>query len=105
MTTIEEAAPPSRRRNDRAYGDGAVFQTSSGRWRGSVEWGIDPRTGKRLRKWASGKTKTAVEQKLRRLRDERAGGEPATPRNRRRSELTVAAWLERWLPTMRDELR
>lgn len=91
------------KKSTRAYGDGTVFKTKDGRWRATVEFGIG-RDGRRVRRYASGTTKTEVERKVQALRDERAGGKPVASRNRRRTELTLEQWLDRWLDSVRDDL-
>jgi integrase len=76
------------------YGDGAVYQTADGTWRGCVELGRDPASGKRLRKYVSGRTKGEANRKIRELRDQVRGGEVTA---RTRQQLTVAEWLDQWL--------
>lgn len=76
------------------YGDGAVYQMQDGTWRGCVELGRDPASGKRLRKYVRGRTKGEANRKIRELRDQVRGGE-VTVQSRR--QLTVAEWLDQWL--------
>lgn len=76
------------------YGDGAVYQTAEGLWRGSVDLGRDPTTGKRVRRYVRGRTKGEVNRKIQDLRDKHRAGE-ITVHTRR--TLTVAEWLDQWL--------
>jgi integrase len=76
------------------YGDGAVYQTAEGLWRGSVDLGRDPTTGKRVRRYVRGRTKGEVNRKIQDLRAKHRAGE-ITVHTRR--SLTVAEWLDQWL--------
>ena len=76
------------------YGDGAVYKMEDGTWRGCVELGRDPVSGRRLRKYVRGRTKGEATKRIRELRDEVRGG-AITAQSRR--HLTVAEWLAQWL--------
>ena len=76
------------------YGDGAVYQTEDGAWRGTVDLGRDPTTGRRIRKYVRGKSKGEVNRKIAALRDKHRAGE-ITVQSRR--SLTLAEWLDQWL--------
>jgi integrase len=67
---------------------------ADGTWRGCVELGRDPVSGKRLRKYVRGRTKGEANRKIRELRDQVRGGEVTA---RTRQQLTVAEWLDQWL--------
>ncbi len=75
-------------------GDGAVYQLADGTWRGAVELGRDPSTGRRTRKYVSGRTKGEANRKIRALRDQVSGGE-VTLQTRR--DITLGEWLDQWL--------
>jgi len=76
----------------RGQGEDSVYRDGD-RWRGAISLGWGP-DGKRRRKKVSGKTRTEVVAKLRRLRTQFDAGLPM-PDDR----LTVAGYLERWLVT------
>src|SRR5665647_3707674 len=76
------------------YGDGAVYQTDDGAWRGTVDLGRDPTTGRRIRKYVRGKTRGEAIKKIAALRDKHRAGE-LTVQSRR--SLTLAEWLDQWL--------
>ena len=75
----------------RSKGDGSIYQLPDGRWRGSVEAGW--RDGKRLRRTATGKTRTAVAVKLAAIRRELDAGLVA-------DDPTVEEWLTYWRDTI-----
>ncbi len=75
-------------------GDGAVYQLADGTWRGAVDLGRDPATGKRVRKYVSGRTKGEANRKVRALRDQVHGGD-VTVQSRR--DLPLGEWLGQWL--------
>lgn len=64
------------------------------RWAGSVELPRDPVTGKRKRKWASGKTKREVEDKLTEIAHSLLTGTYTDG-----SSITVKEYLQNWLHT------
>lgn len=76
------------------YGDGAVYQTDDGGWRGSVDLGRDATTGRRVRKYVRGKTKAEAVRKIAELRDRHRAGDLTAAKRR---SLTLAEWLEQWL--------
>jgi integrase len=76
------------------YGDGAVYKTSDGSWRGSVDLGRNPETGRRVRRYVRGRTKGEVNRKTQEIRDKFRGGE-INAQSRR--SLTVSEWLDQWL--------
>ncbi|HEY5515840.1 MAG TPA: site-specific integrase, partial [Pengzhenrongella sp.] len=76
------------------YGDGAVYQTDDGAWRGTVDLGRDPTTGRRIRKYVRCKTRGEAIKKIAALRDKHRAGE-LTVQSRR--SLTLAEWLDQWL--------
>ena len=76
------------------YGDGAVYKTSAGDYRGTVDLGRDPATGRRVRKYVRGKTRGEAIKKVAEERDKHRAGE-LTVQTRR--SLTLAEWLDQWL--------
>ena len=77
-------------RTRRGHGDGAVYKTNEGRWRGFVDLGW--KDGKRQRKYLSGKTKAEVQQKVRQLSVQAEVGTVFTGR-----APTLTAWLSQYL--------
>jgi integrase len=73
----------------RGQGEGAIYE-QDGRWRAVIELGWE--SGKRKRKYLSGKTKREVLQKLAHAQQTQAQGLPV-PAERQ----TVGHYLERWL--------
>ena len=81
-----------KRRSD---GDGGIwFETSTGRWRGSVTIGAYPNGRPRLHR-VSGKTKGDVANKIREKRGELAAGTLSNVRNP-----NVRQWFEFWMPNI-----
>ncbi len=76
------------------YGDGAVYKTTDGGWRGSVDLGRNPDTGRRVRRYVRGRTKGEVNRKIQEIRDRYRGGEINAQTRR---SLTVKEWLDQWL--------
>lgn len=72
----------------RSKGDGSIYQTADGKWRGSIEAGWTP-TG-RKRRTVSGPTRAAVVRKMRELRKELEAGVGS-------DDPTVDEWLTHWL--------
>jgi len=68
-------------------------------WVGWVSFGVDPSTGKRLRKKVTGQTKTAVAAKVAKLEADRDGGYTGT------GAVTVEAWLDLWIATKVGSVR
>jgi hypothetical protein len=75
----------------RTNGEGAVYQTKDGRWRGSVELGWE--RGTRQRKYLSRPTKAAVN---RAMREALAQVESGVPLTRDGAGPTVEEWLWYW---------
>ena len=75
----------------RSKGDGSIYLMANGRYRGSIEAGW--RDGKRLRRTATGKTRTAVAVKLAAIRKELEAGLVA-------DDPTVEEWLTYWRDTI-----
>jgi integrase len=86
-------------RKRRARGDGAVYATKAGTWRGAVLV-LDPVTGRTKRRYVSGRTADDVLGKVRRLRDDAERGvTSAGPR------LTTSVYLMGWLEAVRPTIR
>lgn len=75
----------------RGRSEGAIYQTADGRWRGSVSLGVDA-SGRRLRRYVSGRLKREVQEKLQKLQARVATGATLEP-----SRVTVAEYLDAWL--------
>ncbi len=75
----------------RGHGEDSIYRDGD-RWRGAISLGWGP-DGNRTRKKVSGDTKAEVVAKLREIRKSLDAGMPV-PNDR----LTVAAFLERWVP-------
>ena len=75
----------------RSKGDGSIYPMANGRYRGSIEAGW--RDGKRQRRTATGKTRTAVAVKLSKIRAELDAGMVA-------EDPTVEEWLTYWRDTI-----
>lgn len=76
----------------RSHGDGSIFQTAAGTWRGYVSLPL----GKR--KYVTGTTRAEVQQKLRQLQKEaEAGRDLGSP------DQTLATWLATWLETVKRQ--
>lgn len=85
----------SRKIGKRGNGEGSIYQDAEGRWRSVVDLGW--RDGRRRRKYLSGRTRTEVAAKLRRVLDEQeAGLEISTDGH----APTLEAWLGHWLDTI-----
>ena len=77
-------------RRRRGNGEGSIYQRSSGMWCATFSTGYNE-SGKRRRRTIFGKTKQAVQEKLRRLTNE-AGKANIEPQR-----ITVGEYLDRWL--------
>jgi len=75
----------------RSKGEGSVIRRDNGTYALVVDLGIDEKTGKRRRRWISGKTVAEVKRKATDLAA--MGGGSIRPR----AEGTVGEWMERWL--------
>jgi integrase len=95
---MSKATTPKRRRRTR--GEGSIYKTAGGRWRGAFVV-PDPRTGLGRRRVVSGRSAAEVRERLATIRREieALGPDAATP------SLTVAEWLGRWLPGIRGRMR
>jgi hypothetical protein len=63
----------------RSHGEGSLYlDESRQRWMAAVDVGFSP-TGKRQRRWVSGKTKTEAKQKSLALRRDQTDGLPTGP--------------------------
>ncbi|HET9060692.1 MAG TPA: tyrosine-type recombinase/integrase [Acidimicrobiales bacterium] len=82
-----ETKPKARR----VYGEGTLWWDGT-RWRGSIDVGRHPETGRRMRRKASGKTEAEVWRKLRAIRREIDSGKRALG-----GPMTVGQALDRWL--------
>ena len=78
----------------RSKGDGSIYQLPDGRYRGSIEAGW--KNGKRIRRTASGRTRTAVSIKLAEIRKELEAGMVA-------DDPTTEEWLTYWRDTICPE--
>jgi len=76
----------------RANGEGTIYRTPSGRWRGLLVIGRDPETGKLRRVSISGRTRQEVATKLAEIMTQKEKGLLVEP-----SRMTVAQWLDVWL--------
>lgn len=74
-----------------AAGRSTIYRQADGSWRGEVSLGVDPETGRRLRRKVRGTTQDVVARKVRELEQERDAGV------RRTKTRTVATWLEEWI--------
>ncbi len=85
----------------RSRGEGSLYwDESRQRWMAAVDVGFSP-TGKRQRRWVSGKTKTEAKQKLLAMRRDQSDGLPTEHRTYTVRE-AVESWLEHGL-TGRDD--
>jgi integrase len=75
----------------RGRGEGSISQRDDGRWEGKLSLGYDAQ-GKRIRKTLYGKTKTEVQEKLEKLKQDPTTGLPPDI-----EKLTVATYMTRWL--------
>jgi integrase len=84
-----DVATADRKKGRRPAGDGSVYKTPDGRWRGVVDLGwVD---GKRQRKYVSGATQAQALDKLRQAQRAAEAGVITDDR------LTVARFLDRWV--------
>lgn len=81
----------------RANGEGSLYPTSEGRWRGALTF-VDG-AGVRRRKTVSGRTRAAVRKALGKARDNLDAGRSPLPAG------TVAAFLAAWLDASRQRIR
>lgn len=81
------------RKNSRtANNTGSIRQRADGRWEGRITLGVNPGTGKPVRKSIYGATQKEVRQKMQKILVEVDEGVYTQP-----SKLTVKQWLEIWI--------
>lgn len=75
-------------------GAGSVYRSADGKWHARVTMGVDPATGKTIRRHVQRATRREAWEALETLRDQakRGAGTAVSPKR-----LTVAAWLDEWL--------
>lgn len=78
-------------RKRRGRGEGLIRERTDGTWEARVSLGFD-NDGKRTSRSVYGKTKGEVQEKLRKLQNDAAGGQLADP-----TTITVGQYLESWL--------
>lgn len=79
----------------RANGEGSIYRQKNGLWAASITIGRDSQTGKLIRKYVYGKTKTEAQVKKAALLEEAKGGTTYIDGDK----VTVKDWLEKWLAT------
>lgn len=83
-----------------AHGSGSLRKRSNGTWEARYIVGVDPGTGKQIRKSVYGKTQKEVREKLRAATaaiDEGTYFEPA--------KITVGQWLDKWMEEFSGDLK
>ena len=80
----------------RATGEGSVYKTADGRWRGAVDLGWE--NGKRKRKYVSGATQADALAAFKKASRSIELGVVTDER------LTVGEWLDRWLDEVKDSI-
>ncbi len=88
----------ARRARKRGNGEGSIQQLSDGAWRAVLTVGIDPSTGRQIRRSCRTTTQAAAIKALKNLQDSYMHLDPAAPR-------TVYAYLKRWLRSIRGNVR
>lgn len=83
-----------------ANNSGTIRQRSDGRWEGRVTVGINPGTGKPMRKSIYGATQKEVRQKMQKVLVEVDEGTYTAP-----SKLTVKQWCETWLEEYNGDVK
>jgi integrase len=81
----------------RSNGEGSLYRTADGRWRGAMLV-TNPLTGGQARRYASGRTRAEAAGRLEALRRDADAGAFAT-------DETTGEYLARWLPGARSRLR
>ena len=76
-------------------GDGGIRKRSDGRWEARIVTGIDPGTGKAIRRSVFGKTQKECRQKLNEIRSKLDAGTYQAPGAK--PVTTLGEWLDRWL--------
>ncbi len=77
-----------------ANGSGSIRQRANGKWEARVTIGINPGTGKPIRRSIYGNTQKEVRQKMTAIIRELDKGTYQEP-----SKMTVAEWMDEWLST------
>jgi len=88
----------SRRNRKRGNGEGSIQRRKDGTWSAVVTLGIDPTTGKQLRRTRRAPTRAAAVKALKELHEQFAHLDAATP-------YTLAEYLARWLRTAEGTVR
>jgi integrase len=89
-------------RSKRGHGEGSIRQRKDrGDWRGEIMLGVKP-DGTSDRRYVYGKTRAAVQDKLRGLRNAQSDGTLTDPKAGRE---TVATFLPRWLDAIEGTIR
>jgi integrase len=86
-------------RKRRGRGEGGIYQRGDGPWCASLSLGYDG-NGKRKRRTVYGDTKQEVQEKLRKLQADAAGGMLCEVR-----QVTVRQYLERWLKSVKPTVQ
>lgn len=84
----------AEKKKRRAHGEGSIRERNDGTWEARFVTGIDPGTGKPIRKSVYGKTQTEVRQKLTAAIAALDNGTYQAP-----DKTTLATWLNEWLTT------
>ena len=83
-----------RKKRTRGHGEGTIYQREDGRWAAQVSLGTNPKTGKRIRKTFSGKTRQEVATQLTKTLHRVHTGTIANP-----DKITLGEWLDLWVET------
>ncbi len=89
-----------KKRPRRLNGDGSVYETADGKYRGSVTIGYDTKTGKQRRKYIRGNNEDEVRAKLRKLLPDSSNRLVDSP-----ERITVETWLKRYVEYRALEVR
>ena len=93
--TIGESTNNKTRKNTRtANNTGSIRQRPNGLWEARVVTGIDPITGKQIRKSVYGSKEKEVRRKITEIQNALDSGTYQEP-----SKMTVKEWLDEWLTT------
>jgi len=87
--------PAKKKARARANGEGSLFKTKDGRWRGIAD--LDRQDGKRRRKYVSGATRNEA---LAALHDAYRAASQGVETDGR---MTVGKWLDHWLETVVED--
>jgi len=94
---MTDRTPTVRRTRRRSAGEGSIYRTADGRWRGAVTW-TQP-DGSRERRFVSAATATEARDKLDVIRAQHRRGGLSS------SRLTVAEYLTQWIERDRARVR